>query len=37
MVGKLGFEVNQGEKSTDFYHGSFKKKVLKHGTPKPRK
>ena len=32
-----GLLSNQGEKSINFFHkGSFKKKVLKYGTPKPR-
>ena len=32
-----GLLSNQGEKSKNFcYNGSFKKKELKYGTPKPR-
>ena len=36
-LGFPGFLSNQGEKSINFvfHSGSFKKKVLKYGTPKP--
>ena len=31
----LGFQVTREKKSINFKEGSFKKKVLKYGTPKP--
>ena len=35
-VGVLGFEVTREKKyKLVFHNGSFKKKVLKYGTPKP--